>query len=117
MRTVDSLSTLILILAVSSLLVACQARHAHGGEPALVLQKDQASAFAKLALKGLSQEYPNKPEHVLGGPVGRAVAAGAPSRFFRKSTTGIRRCTATGCWCDCSAFFPTCTRHPRFERR
>ncbi|HEY3789214.1 MAG TPA: DUF2891 family protein, partial [Urbifossiella sp.] len=28
----------------------------------------QASAFAKLALKGLNREYPNKPDHVLGGP-------------------------------------------------
>ena len=29
--------------------------------------RDQASAFARLALKGLQKEYPNKPEHVLGG--------------------------------------------------
>lgn len=30
------------------------------------LSRDQASAFAKLALKGVEKEYPNKPEHVLG---------------------------------------------------
>jgi thiol-disulfide isomerase/thioredoxin len=29
------------------------------------MTKDQASAFARLALKGLSKEYPNKPEHVM----------------------------------------------------
>jgi lysophospholipase L1-like esterase len=33
-----------------------------------VLSRDQASAFARLALKGLSKEYPNKPDHVLSGP-------------------------------------------------
>jgi hypothetical protein len=29
---------------------------------------EQASAFARLALKGIQQEYPNKPEHVMNGP-------------------------------------------------
>ena len=29
---------------------------------------NSASAFARLALKGLNKEYPNKPEHVMGGP-------------------------------------------------
>lgn len=28
----------------------------------------QATAFARLALKGITKEYPNKPEHVLAGP-------------------------------------------------
>ncbi len=28
----------------------------------------QATAFARLALKGINKEYPNKPEHVLAGP-------------------------------------------------
>jgi hypothetical protein len=32
-----------------------------------VLNKKEASAFAKLALKGLQREYPNKPGHVLNG--------------------------------------------------
>jgi hypothetical protein len=32
------------------------------------LTRDQASAFARLALKALKKEYPNKPEHVLAGP-------------------------------------------------
>ncbi len=42
----------------------------HTEEPArdLSLTRGQASAFARLALKGLSKEYPNKPEHVLAGP-------------------------------------------------
>jgi Protein of unknown function (DUF2891) len=40
----------------------------HAGEPAPVLNKERASAFARLALKGLTKEYPNKPEHVVSGP-------------------------------------------------
>jgi hypothetical protein len=40
----------------------------HAGESLPVLTRERASAFARVALKGLSKEYPNKPEHVLGGP-------------------------------------------------
>ena len=82
MRTADSLSTLVVILAISSLLVASHARHAHGGEPALILGKAQASAFAKLALKGLSREYPNKPEHVLSGPADVQAPRALHPAFF-----------------------------------
>ncbi len=32
--------------------------------PALTLKRDQASAFARLALKGIDREYPNQPAHV-----------------------------------------------------
>ena len=32
------------------------------------LTRERASAFARLALKGLNKEYPNKPEHVMSGP-------------------------------------------------
>jgi hypothetical protein len=41
---------------------------ADGREPPSTLGKEQASAFARLALKGLSRAYPNKPEHVMAGP-------------------------------------------------
>ncbi|HET6573541.1 MAG TPA: DUF2891 family protein, partial [Fimbriiglobus sp.] len=34
----------------------------------VTLTTDQASAFARLALKGVDREYPNKPGHVLSGP-------------------------------------------------
>jgi thiol-disulfide isomerase/thioredoxin len=34
-------------------------------DPRHSLTKEQASGFARLALKGLSKEYPNKPEHVM----------------------------------------------------
>jgi hypothetical protein len=34
----------------------------------LALTRERASAFAKLALKGVRKEYPNKPGHVLNGP-------------------------------------------------
>jgi hypothetical protein len=33
----------------------------------LTLTREQASAFARLALRGIQQEYPNKPGHVLNG--------------------------------------------------
>jgi hypothetical protein len=33
-----------------------------------VLTREQASGFARLALKAVDKEYPNKPEHVLAGP-------------------------------------------------
>ncbi|MCA1685018.1 MAG: DUF2891 domain-containing protein [Planctomycetia bacterium] len=32
------------------------------------MTRERASAFARLALKGLGKEYPNKPEHVMAGP-------------------------------------------------
>ena len=37
-------------------------------EPPAVLTPEAAAAFARLALKGVVREYPNKPEHVLGSP-------------------------------------------------
>jgi Protein of unknown function (DUF2891) len=40
----------------------------HAAEPRPTLTKARASTFARLALKGLNKEYPNKPEHVMGGP-------------------------------------------------
>ena len=36
-------------------------------EKAPKMTMDQASAFARLALKGIRKEYPNKPGHVLNG--------------------------------------------------
>jgi hypothetical protein len=35
--------------------------------PPLTLDQASASHFAKLALRCATQEYPNKPDHVLGG--------------------------------------------------
>jgi hypothetical protein len=39
-----------------------------GSTHAAELTREHASAFAKLALAAVQKEYPNKPEHVLGGP-------------------------------------------------
>ncbi len=41
---------------------------AHASDLSTVLTRERASAFARLALKGLNKEYPNKPEHVVGAP-------------------------------------------------
>ena len=54
----------------------------HAGEPSTVLTRERASAFARLALKGLSKEYPNKPEHVLAGPNDLKAPAGLHPAFF-----------------------------------
>lgn len=51
-------------LLTAAVAVAAQPR----SEPPAVLTRDAASAFARVALKGVGREYPNKPEHVLGGP-------------------------------------------------
>lgn len=48
--------------------VAATAAGFAADEPALKLTPERASAFARLALKGASKEYPNKPEHTLDGP-------------------------------------------------
>ena len=86
----------------------------YADEPSTVLYGEQASAFARLALKGLSKEYPNKLEHVLAGPddvKGPRVSI----RRFTGRTTGIRRCTVTGCSCGCSARFPTCPKRQQIR--
>jgi len=44
-------------------------RPAFPGEPAPPFTPAQASSFARLALKGVDQEFPNKLDHVLTGPV------------------------------------------------
>ena len=56
-------SASLLLLLVLPLLMIGAAPAAEPGIP-----KEQASAFAKLALKGLTKEYPNHPGHALGGP-------------------------------------------------
>ncbi len=40
----------------------------HAEQPKPALTKDRGSAFARLAIKGMNKEYPNKPEHVMSGP-------------------------------------------------
>jgi hypothetical protein len=54
-----------LALSLVSLIVPPAGRAA---EPLATLSRDRASGFARLALKGIDKEYPNKPEHVMGGP-------------------------------------------------
>ena len=67
MRVADHFRALVSKLSLLILLVMHQP--SHSAEPSLVLKKEHASKFARLALQGLSKEYPNKPEHVLAGPV------------------------------------------------
>jgi hypothetical protein len=50
------------------LIPTVMSRPAHAEGSPSGLSRERASAFARLALKGLSQEYPNKPEHVMGAP-------------------------------------------------
>jgi hypothetical protein len=53
---------------VSFLVVLAMAYPTDAAEPKPELTRDRASAFARLALKGLNKEFPNKLEHVIVGP-------------------------------------------------
>lgn len=46
------------------------------------LTRERASAFAKLALMAIQKEYPNKPEHVLGGPGDVKAPKGLHPAFY-----------------------------------
>src|SRR5262245_24786981 len=50
---------------ITPLVALAVATGAIAGEPGMT--REQASAFAKLALKGIRKEYPNKPDHVVSG--------------------------------------------------
>jgi hypothetical protein len=65
MNCVQSLSG---FAVVAVLMVHDGPRAAHAADRPSALTEERASAFARLALKGLSKEYPNKPDHVLDGP-------------------------------------------------
>ena len=49
-------------------LTAVAALAAGRADPPAALTREAASAFARIALKAVVREYPNKPEHVLAGP-------------------------------------------------
>ena len=73
MRTVSTLCTTIslipsLMAAVFLLVSFVVPTSGRAAEPLPTLTREQASGFARLALKGLDKEYPNKPEHVMTGP-------------------------------------------------
>jgi hypothetical protein len=53
--------------AISVLVLLAMPHQNRAEEPKPALTKDRASAFARLALKGMNKEYPNKPEHVMSG--------------------------------------------------
>ncbi len=74
------------------------------------LTQEQASAFARLALKGIRKEYPNKPADVLSGRQGRQRAASRCTPPSTAASTGIPPFTATGCWCACCVCSPTCPK-------
>jgi hypothetical protein len=57
-----STATLTLIIVTLAIPVV------HAEEPRHVLTLEQASAFARLALNGLSKEFPNKLDHVMAAP-------------------------------------------------
>jgi hypothetical protein len=57
-----------LAAAISIIILHVISETGHAGDREHVVSPEQRSAFARLALKGLSKEYPNKPEHVMAGP-------------------------------------------------
>jgi hypothetical protein len=60
-----TLPTLVVLITLQILLVVPPP--SEGGEPSPVLTRERASAFARLTLKAINSEYPNKPEHVMAG--------------------------------------------------
>src|SRR5262245_307391 len=65
-----AVAVLIPVLALTAMTTLHQPSEdaAPPANPPATLTREQASAFTRLALKGLKKEYPNKPEHVLAGP-------------------------------------------------
>jgi hypothetical protein len=57
-----------LILVFSVIPAAPAPLRPPGSQKVLTMNREQASAFARLALKGLAKEYPNKPADVLNSP-------------------------------------------------
>lgn len=55
---------MVIALPLSFILIAQAELHVPASET-LTLTRQQASAFARLALKGIQKEYPNKPGHVM----------------------------------------------------
>ena len=85
-------------------------------EANLEMTQKQAAPFAKLALKGIQKEYPNKPGHVLnGGTTSRG--RGPCIRPSTAASTGIPRSTATGCWSACCGRFPNLPERQADPRR
>ena len=73
MRSLPDLSSMpsltVLLMAAICFIASCLAPpSSRAGERLPRLSREQASGFARLALKGTDKEYPNKPEHVMSGP-------------------------------------------------
>jgi hypothetical protein len=56
--------TIAVVLILAPLAIAGPDEHSREGQ---AMTREQASTFARLALKGIGQEYPNKPDHVING--------------------------------------------------
>jgi hypothetical protein len=69
MPTREAICFLCWAVGASLALIAFMADFGVADEPSphKGLTREQASAFARLALKGMNKEYPNKPEHVMAG--------------------------------------------------
>jgi hypothetical protein len=80
------------------------------------LTQSQASHFARLALRCVAREYPNKPEHVLND-AGDVKNPKALHPLFTAVTTGTLPSTVIGCWCVCSECFPTSRKRETFVKQ
>jgi hypothetical protein len=81
-RTRVTISFPCLATSVGFLILLAMPQPGHADESSPILTREQASAFARLALKGLNKEYPNKPEHVLGGPADLKSARALHPSFY-----------------------------------
>ena len=80
-------------IAVFALWLFANAASAQPAKESGKMTQPQASAFAKLALKGIRKEYPNKPGHVLNERRRRQDAQGAAPRVLR-----LLRLALVGAW-------------------
>ena len=67
-RLMTLMPALVALLSSPFLVLLAASPPGRAEEPMPALTREQASDFARLALKGLGKEYPNKPEHVMAGP-------------------------------------------------
>jgi hypothetical protein len=70
------------LVPLLTVLTMAEPDHAGEREPQPALSREQASAFARLALEALTKEYPNKPEHVLAGPADLKSAKALHPAFY-----------------------------------
>jgi hypothetical protein len=72
----------LLIVLRAAISTASTQPSAPGSKEGLTMNREQASAFARLALKGLSKEFPNKPADVLNSAADVQIPRSVHPAFY-----------------------------------